>query len=67
MNLFSDVSDAATFAAIGAIVGMYVFHSTGAAGLTIGGGGYPIGNVAFASVGAVAGLALFGTKKSIFG
>lgn len=59
--------EAATFATVGAVTGGAIYHQTGAAGLAIAGGAYPVGLAAFVSTGAVAGLAAFGAKKSVFG
>ena len=44
-----------------------LFISIGGAGLAIGGTAYGIGLVAFAGTGAVAGFAVYGTKKSELG
>jgi hypothetical protein len=67
LEAIENVKDAATFAAVGAVVGGVVYHQTGAAGLAIAGGAYPVGLAAFLGTGAVAGLAAFGVKKSVFG
>jgi hypothetical protein len=62
-----NLKEAATFATVGAVAGGTVYHQTGAAGLAIAGGAYPVGLAAFVGTGAVAGLAAFGVKKSVFG
>jgi hypothetical protein len=67
MNIITDITDAAIFATAGAVVGISIFHTIGGAGLAIGGTAYPIGVVAFAGAGVVAGLATHSVKKSIFG
>ena len=61
-----NLKEAATFATVGAVAGGTVYHQTGAAGLAIAGGAYPVGLAAFVGTGAVTGLAAFGVKKSIF-
>lgn len=67
MEILKDINEATTFATVGAIVGVGVFHTLGGAGLAIGGTAYPIGVVTFAGAGAVVGLAAYGTKKSVLG
>ncbi len=62
-----NIKEAATFATVGAVAGGTVYHQTGAAGLAIAGGAYPVGLAAFVGTGTVAGLAAFGVKKSVFG
>ncbi len=62
-----NLKEAATFATVGAVAGGAVYHQTGAAGLAIAGGAYPVGLAAFVGTGTVAGLAAFGVKKSVFG
>jgi hypothetical protein len=61
-----NLKEAATFATVGAVAGGTVYHQTGAAGLAIAGGAYPVGLAAFVGTGAVAGLAAFSMKKSVF-
>ncbi|GAA6620522.1 hypothetical protein [Scytonema sp. NUACC26] len=67
MEIIANINEAATFAAVGAVVGVTVYHSVGGAGLAIGGTAYGVGLVAFAGTGAVVGLAAYGVKKSVFG
>lgn len=62
-----NLQEAATFATVGAVAGGAVYHQTGAAGLAIAGGAYPVGLAAFVGTGVVTGLAAFGVKKSVFG
>ena len=62
-----NLKEAATFATVGAVVGGTVYHQTGAAGLAVAGGAYPVGLAAFVGTGTVAGLAAFGVKKAVFG
>ena len=62
-----NLKEAATFATVGAVAGGTVYHQTGAAGLAIAGGAYPVGLAAFVGTGIAAGLATFGLKKSILG
>jgi hypothetical protein len=66
-EVIDNLKEAGTFAAGGAGLGLVVYHQTGAAGLAIKGGAYPIYGVSFAVVGAVVGLAAYGVKKSILG
>ncbi|MUG91709.1 hypothetical protein F7734_04110 [Scytonema sp. UIC 10036] len=67
MDIITNINEAATFATVGAVVGVTVYHSVGGAGLAIGGTAYGVGLVAFAGTGAVVGLAAYGVKKSVFG
>jgi hypothetical protein len=67
LEVIENVKEARNFAVGGAVLGLYTFHQTGAAGLAIKGGAYPVGIGAFTTIGAVAGLAAYGVKKSIFG
>ena len=62
-----NIQEAATLATFGAVAGGTVYHQTGAAGLAIAGGAYPVGLAAFVGSGVVTGLAAFGVKKSFFG
>ena len=66
-EVIDNVKEAVTFAIGGAGLGLYTFHKTGAAGLGIKGGAYPVGASSFAVIGAVTGLAAYGVKKSIVG
>ncbi|MEH2074767.1 MAG: hypothetical protein V7K57_10310 [Nostoc sp.] len=61
MNIIQNINESFTFATVGAVVGVTVYHSMGGAGLSIGGTAYGIGLVGFA------GLAIYGMKKSVFG
>ncbi|MEH2330877.1 hypothetical protein [Nostoc sp.] len=67
MDIIQNINEASTFATVGAVVGVTVYHSIGGAGLAIGGTAYGIGLVGFAGTSAVAGLAIYGIKKSVFG
>ncbi|BAY09541.1 hypothetical protein [Calothrix sp. NIES-2098] len=67
MDIIQNINEAATFASVGAIVGVTVYHSIGGAGLAIGGTAYGIGLLGFAGTGAVGGLAVYSIKKSVFG
>lgn len=67
MDIIQNINEAATFATVGTVVGVIVYHSIGGAGLAIGGTAYGIGLVGFAGTGAVTGLAIYGMKKSVFG
>ncbi len=75
LEAIENVKEATTFAVGGAVVGFgggaYVFHKTGAAGLAIRGGAYPIGFTAFTvtgtAAGALTGLAVYGLKKLVLG
>lgn len=67
MDIIQNINEASTFATVGAVVGVTVYHSIGGAGLAIGGTAYGIGLVGFAGTGAVAGLAIYGMKKSVLG
>jgi hypothetical protein len=58
--------EAVTYVTVGAIAGVVTFHVIGGAGLAIGGTAYPIGVGSFAVLGATAGLAVYGAKKSVF-
>lgn len=62
-----NLQEAATFATVGAVASGVIYHQTGAAGLAIAGGAYPVGLAAFVGTGVVTGLAAFGVKKSVFG
>ncbi|QIR40928.1 hypothetical protein HCG51_32440 [Tolypothrix sp. PCC 7910] len=65
MDIIQNINEAATFATVGAIVGVGLHHSFGGAGLAIGGTAYGIGLIGFAGTGAVAGLAVYGMKRSV--
>jgi len=67
MDIIANINEAATYVTLGAAVGVVAYHSVGGAGLAIGGTAYGIGLVAFAGTGAVAGLAVYGAKKSVLG
>ncbi len=67
IEVIDSAKEAATFAAIGAVVGGVVYHQIGGAGLAIAGTAYPVGLVAFMGTGAVTGLAVYGVKRSVFG
>jgi hypothetical protein len=66
-EVIDNVKEAGTFALGGAGLGLTVYHQTGAAGIAIKGGAYPLYACSFAFAGAVAGLAAYGVKKSILG
>ena len=63
LEAIDNAKEAATFAAVGAVVGGVVYHQIGGAGLAIVGTAYPIGLAAFMGTGAVAGLAVHGATK----
>ncbi|MEH2199050.1 hypothetical protein [Nostoc sp.] len=70
MDIIQNINESFTFATVGAVVRVtvyHMYHSIGGAGLAIGGTAYGIGLVGFAGTGAVAGLAIYGMKKSVFG
>ncbi|MBN3961565.1 hypothetical protein [Nostoc sp. NMS8] len=54
MNIIQNINEASTFATVGA-------------GLAIGRTAYGIGLVGFAGTAVVAGLAIYGMRKSVFG
>jgi hypothetical protein len=66
-EVIDNVKEAGTFAVGGIGLGLIAYHRTGAAGIAIKGGAYPLGAYSFALVGAVTGLAAYGVKKSILG
>jgi hypothetical protein len=47
IEVIESTKEAATLAAVGVVIGGVVYHQTGAAGLAIGGGAYPVGLAAF--------------------
>ncbi|KST65557.1 hypothetical protein BC008_24055 [Mastigocoleus testarum BC008] len=65
MDIIANINEAATYATVGAVLGVTVYHNIGGGGLAIAGGAYGIGLGTFATGGAVAGLAVYGVKKSV--